>query len=176
MSRRRTVRLIATAVAATAFVAGGAAVVWGAQSLEGGGEADKARAVNQALNGGPRSDWIAATAAVRRYVRTPADADAQAGALLLRSLADTQPATRPPGTAEDAFRLMEAGAVSHPDRNAPIIESFLRYGVTEPRSEKVVIPPDARAAECWAHVEAHTEKAQACVVLRRSEKIGGLGG
>lgn len=141
--------------------------------LEGGREAETARAVNKALNGGPRSDWVAATVAVRRYVRNPADADAQAGSLLLSSLVDPNPAARPPGTVEDAFRLMEAGAVSRPDRNAPIIESFLRYGVTEPRSEKIVIPPEPKVAACWAQVEAHAEKAQTCVTLRRSAKTGG---
>ena len=168
MARRRLNKLVVGGVAAIALVASGVALVGVAQSLEGGREADKARAVNQALNGGSRSDWVSATAAVRRFQRSPADGDAQAGALLIRSLADPRPATRPPGSVEDAFRLMEAGAVADPSRAAPIIQAFLRYGVTEPRSERIVIPPDLKVANCWARVETRAERPQACVDLRRS--------
>lgn len=160
--------LVVGAVIGVAFVSG--AAVLGARGIEGGREADKARAINQALNGGPRSDWAAAAAAARRYARDPADGDAEVGALLLRSLADPRPASRPSGTAEDAYRLMEAGASRDPGHNAPILESFLRYGVAEPRSERLVIAPETAVAECWSRVVTHTEQATTCVALRREAR------
>ncbi len=155
------------AVSTVAVVLGASAVFWGARGIEGGREAQTARAVNTALNGGPHANWAAAVAVVRRGQRDASDGDAQAGSLLLRSLADPHPASRPVGTVEDGWRLMERGASAHPARDAPVIESVLRYGVSEPHSDHIVLPPHRPAADCWARVEVHTEPPQTCIDLRQ---------
>ena len=66
--------------------------------IEGGLEADRSRAINTALNGGARPDYVAAIAAVRRAESRPGDGDAHAASLLHDSLADPGPAIRPSDT------------------------------------------------------------------------------
>lgn len=166
MTRWSPVRVAVAVLLGLVILAGAFTVL--ARRIEGGREADKVRALGVALNGGAHADYVAAVAAVRRAETHPGDGDAQAASLLLDSLADPAPATRPPGTVESALRMMEEAAVADPSSNVSVIAATMRNGVAAPKGSPVLLPPNLAVAACWAKVEARTEAPATCVALRRS--------
>ena len=141
--------------------------------IEGGAGAERVRALGRALNGPGQNDYVAATAVVRRFQDDPGEGDAEAASLLLQSLADPHPATRPPGTVEDALAQMERAAVRSPKRDAVTIEVTMRNGVSDPASGRVLFGPQPAVADCWARVRAGNADPQACIALRKARRIPG---
>ncbi len=135
--------------------------------LEGGRQADKVRALNRALNGAGGADYVAAIAAVRRYEPHKDDADAEVAALTLQGLADPHPATRPPGTIDSALTQMERAAIRHPTASPSLIETTMRYGVTDAPSGHRLIAPQPAVAKCWSRIRMAKIDPEACIRLRR---------
>ena len=166
MKARRLIGLVVLAVAIPVLL-----LFVVATRFHGGRQADKIRDLGRALNGAPQADYVAAIAAVRRA--EGAEGDAEAASLLLQSLADPHPATRPPGTVEDALAQMERAAVRSPKRDAVTIEVTMRNGVSDPASGRVLFGPQPAVADCWARVRAGNADPQTCIALRKARRIPG---
>ncbi len=161
---KRNGRNLALAAVVGAIFVGGAAFT--ATRFHGGDDAAKVAELGHALAGPGSNDYVAAIADVRRREARSGDGDVEVAGLMLQSLADPHPATRPVATVESSLWLMERAAAADPDRNAAVIEATMRYGVADPGGRSLFGPRPA-VANCWSRVRAKAEPATACIALRR---------